>query len=261
MSKLSKIFNIAKHEMMKELRYIDTSSRPKKILFDHLPKCAGSSLNFYLAKHYPRRKIFSINGSNPTTSIDIFKNKSERERHSYELIKGHLGHELMNFVHPETIKITILREPVERVISHYYYAKRTPQHYMYKVIHDSNVSLDDYVSLNPDGELSNWYISHFTGLSAEEVKSKPQYSISKASAEVIERYDLIGFLDKYSEFIENLKRLTKLRDTYKHVKINTTVGRPSIDDIPLDTIQKITESNAIDIDFYNNIKSNAVVYS
>lgn len=48
-----------------EIRYAQSSKQPMKILFDHIPKCVGSTWNMYLQKHYPRRKIFTLNSRNP----------------------------------------------------------------------------------------------------------------------------------------------------------------------------------------------------
>ena len=92
-------------EMKKEFLYSLSASRPRKILFDHLPKCGGSSLNVYLEAHYPKRKTFSTNGLNPTASVDDFKNLSQRKRHGYDLVKGHLAHNLLEYAHPECLTL------------------------------------------------------------------------------------------------------------------------------------------------------------
>ena len=86
-------------------------SQYKKILFDHLPKCGGTSLNKYLEVNYPSQKIFSINGLNPRVSIDEFKKLPISKRYEYDLVKGHAGNQLLDYVHPGCLKVTVLREP------------------------------------------------------------------------------------------------------------------------------------------------------
>ena len=132
-----------KQELRNEIQYFVLASRPRKILFDHLPKCGGSSLNAYLEAHYPMRKRFSI-GRNPTASVDEFKAFSRYKRHGYDLVKGHLAHKLLDYAHPECLKITVFREPVDRIVSHYYYAKRNETHYLYSKILKSRMNLEEY---------------------------------------------------------------------------------------------------------------------
>lgn len=36
--------------------------RPAKVLFDHLPKCGGTTINLYLPANYPERFVYIIDG-------------------------------------------------------------------------------------------------------------------------------------------------------------------------------------------------------
>ena len=117
---IAKLMAKIKQEIKREIFSYFSKENPNKILFDHLPKCGGSSLNKYLEMHYPRRRTFSIDGYHPEVSVEKFKNLSKKNRHGYDLVKGHLAHELLDYVHPECLKVTVLREPVDRIISHYY---------------------------------------------------------------------------------------------------------------------------------------------
>ena len=244
-----------KQELIKEFLYLFSASRPRKILFDHLPKCGGSSLNAYLEAHYPKRKTFSTDGLNPDASVNEFRKLSQRERYGYDLVKGHLAHKLLNYVHPECLKVTVFREPVERVVSHYYYAKRTPEHYLYSKIHQSQMSLEDYVTSNLSGEVRNWYTSHFAGLLAEKAETRPEESITRAFEVVLKRFDIIGFLDDFSLFVETLRKEAKLRYEYQNEKINITEERPGLNDIDRSILGKIEEINQLDIALFRRIRN------
>lgn len=253
-TRVRKIVARAMQEMKKELQYSLSPSRPRKILFDHLPKCGGSSLNVYLDAHYPKRKTFSINGFNPTASVDDFKNLSQRKRHGYDLVKGHLAHMLLNYIHPECLKVTVFREPVDRIISHYYYAKRTPAHYLYSKIHSSEMSLEDYATSGLSGELRNWYTTYFSGLTANDAEGTPEEAITKAVDAVLNRYDIIGFLDDFYSFVETLRSQAGLRYEYQNKKNNVTQDRPRRNDIAQSVIIKIEKVNHLDIALYKKIK-------
>lgn len=241
--------------MKKEIRYF--MSRPKKILFDHLPKCGGSSLNAYLAAHYPKRKVFSINGINPTESLKEFKSLSRHKRHSFDIVKGHLAHELFDFTHPNILKITVLREPVDRIISHYYYAKCKGNHYLHTKILESGMTLEEYASSDLSGELRNWYTTHFSGYSISDAESSPKESIARATEVILKRYNILGFLDDFTSFTKKLQNQAHLWSEYQDMRVNVTKKRPPLEVIPLTTIDRIEKINFLDIALYRNIRDMA----
>ena len=49
-------------------------------------------------------------------------------RHKYDLIAGIQAQQLIDYAHPECLKISILREPVDRIISHYYFVCQATAH-------------------------------------------------------------------------------------------------------------------------------------
>jgi len=246
--------------LRKEFLCFFSTVKPRKVLFDHLPKCGGSSLSRYLTTHYPRRKTFSLDGQNPTRlvlSLNKFKSLSERDRYGYDLIKGHLAHELLDYVHPECLKVTVLREPLDRIISHYYYAKRTPTHYLYPKIHQSGMGLEEYATSGLSDELRNWYTTHFSGLSLDDVERRPEESIAKALEVIPKRYDIVGFLDNFSSFLEMLRNQAKLRDEYDEYKerVNITQEREKLSHIEESVMNKIKEVNKIDVVLYREVRA------
>lgn len=247
---LPRIFN----EIRKELRYAIPSRRPRRILFDHIPKCAGSTLGKYLQAHYPRRKTFATDGRRPAESIARFLDLPESRRHAFALIKGHQAGLLIDAVHPETLKITVLREPVDRIVSHYYFAKRTQSHYLYDKIHRKKMSLKDYVEAEFSHELKNHYTLHFSGLSLKQAEADPDASIALA-LEKIRRFDLVGFQDDLSGFIESLRREGGLSRPIPKRKTNVTQNRKNVQDLDDATREMIVASNALDLQLFQKVQN------
>lgn len=241
-------------ELKKERRYYFSARQPRRILFDHLPKCGGSTLNTYLGKHYPQRRIFSIIGSNPWASVGEFKGGSEHKRYKYDLIQGHHAKQLIDFVHPDCLKVTVLREPIDRIISHYSYARTRPKHYLYQKIHQSNMSLDNYVTSGISPELRNFYTTHFSGLTIDDAESNPEKAINSALEMVLNTYDIVGSLDNFPAFTERLRDQAGLRYKYQNTRENVTKGRVSIDDVPMSTISTIEQVNHLDMILYKKIR-------
>ncbi len=237
-----------------EIFYHLIPNRPKKILFDHLPKCGGSTLKTFLIKHYPKKKSFLTNGWDPGDSVRKFKQMPLSSRHKYCLIQGHLANQLMDDADPACLKVTLLRDPVERIISHYFFVKRTEKHYLHRTIQDSGISLEDYACSDLSDELNNWYTTHFSGFTTEMVTKNPEGAVAAAVENVLKRFDIIGFLDDFSTFIETLRKRANLRYAYNDDKVNVTVDRPKTANIPPSTIKLIEQKNKLDIAFYHNLR-------
>lgn len=241
-------------EVKKQLLNLVALKRPRKILFDHLPKCGGSTLNTYLEAHYPSRRTYSTDGWEPEKSVEEFKRFSKHKRYGFHLVKGHLANELIDLAHPECLKITVFREPVDRLVSHYFFAKETPRHYLYPKIHALALSLEAYIESGLSGELRNWYTTHFTGLSLSEAEADPENSVKLAFDNVSRKYDVIGFLDSFTVFTSTLRERAHLRLTYQNKKANVTKKRVALAEVEQSAINKIKQINHLDIELYKRLR-------
>lgn len=241
-------------ELKKNFHYIFSNHKPNRILFDHLHKCGGSSLNNYLETHYPARKVFSTNGRRPEKSVKEFQNLPQSKRYQYLLIKGHLANQLIDYIHPDHLKITLLRNPVDRIVSLYYYAKESPKHNLYLEINQAGMSLEDFATSDITIEVRNRYTTHFAGLSPIDVELHPKNALNTA-INTIKEYDVIGFLDDFVNFTDSLRLQAELKYKYDNKRINVTKKRAAIDEIPLSVINTIKEINYLDLELYEKIRS------
>lgn len=254
----------ASFHLKRELSYLDIRHRPKRILFDHLPKCAGLTLNAYLEWHYPRRKVFSTNPKKASSAeyrvdydvlIEKFRSLPEKKRHQYDLVTGHFSNELIGFVHPQCLKVTVLRDPVERIISHYFFVKSLPEHYLHSIVENNAMSLEDYATSRLSDELQNWYVTHFSGLSLQEAEARPDAAVEKAVDYVVEQYDLVGFLDDFSTFVQRLRQAANLRNDYQErERVNVTKNKPDSKTIAESTLAIIRQENHLDVAFYQAVR-------
>lgn len=237
--------------------------KPKSILYDHLPKCAGTTVSNYLTSAFPSRYVFALSGVNPEESVEEFKNLPQRKRDKIKLVSGHLAHKLLEYVHEDTIPIVVFRDPIERIISHYYYVKRTKIHYLHEKLEKENIQLKDYCSSNLSSELQNYYVTHFTGLSISDVENNPKKAVELAFNIIISKYHLIGFQDSIPAFLKELAQLANLNKTYKNKVLNKTNDRIKLEELQQSVIDNLSQENYLDIELYKKLiasRQNGVIH-
>ena len=89
-----------------------------QLYFLHIPKTAGTTLYALLDQHYPLKDICPEQLSSKVKKIPL------EELARYRLIHGHLDYNFIKLLPKKPIIITMLRDPVERIISLYEYWKR-----------------------------------------------------------------------------------------------------------------------------------------
>jgi len=117
------------------------------------------------------------------------------------------------------------------------------------------MGLEQYATSDLSDELRNFYTTHFSGLTLNDAERNPKESVEKAVDVVFERYDIIGFLDNFTSFIQELRAHANLHHEYPNIKLNVTQDRPSLDGVPLSTRKTLEEANYLDIDFYKKVEA------
>lgn len=241
--------------MLPELKRAVSFSRPKKLLFDHLPKCGGSSLGRYFSAQYIPRRVFTTNGLTPLDSVREFKEYPEKKRYSFDLVQGHCVHELLDYVHPECIKATLFRDPVDRIVSYYFYARqRDKGHYLYSTLNDTGMGLDEFVGSDLTSEIRNFYTCHFLGIEPCVAESAPQESVAKAADLIRRTYDVFGFLEDVGAFVRRVSDNVGFSNRIDLPRANATKGRLKLCEVSDSVIRKIEDVNFLDVELYKILK-------
>lgn len=229
----------------------------RTLIFIHIPKAAGTTLHRIIERQYPRNTIYTINGANVQKSIQEFKNLSEIERQKIRCLKGHMPFGLHKYLPRPAAYITLLRNPVDRIISHYYYVLRTPSHYLYNVVTSENMSLSDYVSSGISPELTNGQTRLISGvervdsITGDEPVSADILEIAKRN---LQDYFIVGGLsERFDESLILFKSLLRWRNIF-YIKQNVTRSRPSKREIPRKTMEVIEKHNKLDMELYEFAK-------
>ena len=232
------------------------NNQQNSLLFIHIPKAGGSTLNSIIQRHYDLDSIFKINGNCPKASIDKFKNLTEAERKRIKLVNGHMSFGLHDFLPNASTYITMLRHPVERIISHYYYVLRTPNHYLHDKVTSQNMNLKDYISSGISQELENDQTRLLSGIGQKNfnLDRSSNDMLEAAKRNLTEKFVVVGLTEKFDETLILLQEKLGFKHIL-YIEKNVTKDRPKIQNISEETAKLIKQKNQLDIELYKYAES------
>jgi hypothetical protein len=232
----------------------EMQDRERALIFLHIPKAAGSTLHRIIKRQYPKRAIFTVDGSRIRESIDEFKSLSEEERAEIRCLKGHMPYGLHQYLPRPSVYITVLRDPVDRIISHYYFVLRTPGHFLHQDVISKKMSLEDYVNSDLSSELNNGQVRLLSGLeSVDSIYGHGPVSrsvLEAAKANLQNHFFAVGLSERFEESVLLFKDMLGWTRTY-FVKENVTQKRPTKSDVSKQILKRIEQYNALDIELYD----------
>lgn len=222
------------------------------IIFVHIPRTAGTTLHTILDRQYRREQIYSTNPTpdRPSASVDEFKRLSAAQIAQIRLLRGHLPFGLHEFIAGPSVYFTLLREPVERVISYYYYIRREPLHYLHDYTLMQGMTLkrciESRVSLSTDNFQTRmlsgfWDQGAYGGCTHE--------TLELAKENLRERFRVVGLTERFDETLLLLKKEFGWGNIF-YVRQNVTHGRPEPSKLPPDALSTIRNDNQLDAELY-----------
>jgi hypothetical protein len=234
------------------MKLFEKKANKTTVFFLHIPKCAGSTLSFEIIKNqYKSGKYVFFYDQGYPVMVDRLKGMSRAEQRKIECIAGHFFFGIQEYyiARPVTF-ITILRDPIERVISHYYFVLRSNTHYLHKAVTQNNLTLKEYVVNKLSTELNNGQARILAGLEWNVPYGEcPQALLDKAKENLETHFIAVGLTEKFDEFLRLLNH--KLGwDTHVQKKQNVGKNRLKRADIDNETLAIIEKYNQLDIQLY-----------
>src|SRR5271154_1133422 len=96
------------------------------LVFVHLRKTAGTTVSHVMWRQFGRAQAININAPAVQAANEKWNTMSPERRAGVKCVRGHLPYGPDLFAPRKTTCFTILRDPVERVVSEYYFNLRNP---------------------------------------------------------------------------------------------------------------------------------------
>jgi len=221
---------------------------PNTIIFLHIPKTGGRSLQAILLRKYPSDEAI-INAHDRLNEIAQWSDERKRK---IRYLQGHLTYGVHKLLPQKCSYITTLRDPIERVISHYYFMKRATNHSLNKIILQQNMNLEDYIKSGVSNELNNDQTKIIAGIPKKSpIQLDEMLRIAKNNID--KEFLAVGVLEEFNKTLLMLKKHLDLQNIFYGIR-NQTIERPQQEQISNRTLQIINENNYADIELYDHVK-------
>jgi hypothetical protein len=256
---------------------------PPPLYFAHIPKTAGVALSGLLASAYGTRNRLSL------WVPHQFAEYTLHDLRKYRCCTCHWGPGLYELIgRTDFILITMLRDPVERVLSAILYhqeaIKYRSKHWMPDYLErmqpfvkaDMRACLEaaefteiarngqtaylgisrDYRPYLKDGEIGGSVHKLQWPMNNAPQKNTDQAKIAAQARKWLESMAVVGITERFSESVELICEMIGIRPPADLPKKNIGSGKPSVDvhgyraTIPRDLIERIEELNCYDRELY-----------
>ncbi len=223
------------------------------VIFIHIPKAAGSTLRAIIQNQYKRHVMYAIDGRRVKESVEEFKILPLSHREKIRVLLGHMLFGLHEYIPRPSTYITILRDPVERVISNYYYVLRKPAHRMHDEVTSQKMTLKEYVESKINTQLNNGQTRVISGINDVLFGKCTNEMFERAKKNIENHFSVVGLTERFDETLILLQRVLAWRRPFYIMK-NVTKNRPVKENISEDTLNTIEYYNKLDIALYKFAK-------
>jgi hypothetical protein len=216
------------------------------IAFVHIPKTAGASVKTMFARAFSIGAVidagnYLLNPERAVTTVSgdrIARGRVAVGHIPYGLFRAHLR--------SDTRYVTLLRDPVDRVLSYYHsHIRRTRRTEEARVV--TTDSLQEAIELRLP-EIGNLATRFLCGDSAP-MDELPADALDRAKAN-LGQFDFVGVTERFDESIVAMQRVLGLPPV-AYEREHVSEGRPSAEEVPEAQRQLIIEMNALDLDLYD----------
>ena len=173
------------------------------------------------------------------------------------LVAGHMPYGVYRFSNQRVSYFTFLREPIDRVVSAYYYVKRTTEHPMHHRV-AAGMSLLQYIQVAEDNrqtrQLGRYDFAEILTLQKYWWARIPLRGINRehlaVAKETLRSCDFVGLYENFAEDVCELFERLGLPRPLDIPRVLESVGRPRVAELEPHIVEEIRKEHIFDCELY-----------
>lgn len=221
------------------------------LVFTHIQKTAGNSVIAYLRSCVTAERVVRIHEFEMSSREKISEALAEKFG-LYDVVAGHIPfcRRVDKLIDRPTFNISIMREPVDRVVSLYFYLKANASWLdQGKHIVDQKITLEQFA--NSDAYFDNHMVRMMCDLEPISVAKAccTREMLEQAKVNLINHFLLVGLTESAPDYINMLSSLfCWSRDDMPRENVNEK--RSPLSSAPASALQALGEVNSYDVELY-----------
>lgn len=213
------------------------------LIFVHIQKTAGQTFRAILNEKYGTEKCLEIGKSAHHTSIECLAAMSENERSQFQCVMAHLPYGLHLYFNKSYSYFTLLRDPLERAASQFFYICRTPTNKRYSLIKETGFCFLSYIENDEFGRPDNMQVRYIINdFRKNKIDSD---DLKLAESALLDKFTSFGITERFEDSIKLFEKTLNWGNTFYKSK-NITPNRPSLSSLPSKALDLLKEKNYFD---------------
>jgi len=227
---------------------------PERVLFMHIPKTGGSTIEAIMKRKSFPGNAFFLDSSNPLANLDRLYSLGEEELENISLLYGHFDYGIHGIFSTPSTYVTMLRNPMDRVISHFFYVKNSPEHFLYDQV-KSIQTIPEYLTAGLSTELDNGQVRMLAGIGSFNGQTVPFGEVTKAHLELaitnMENHFLyVGLQEYFDVSLLQMGKILRLGKMSYH-SLNINKNKPGTLKLDSGTLEILRKYNYYDLQLYD----------
>lgn len=230
----------------------DNESQGGLLVFVHIPKTGGTTLNSMLAHQYPAAQAYEImmRGMSATAAAPLIsfskirRLKRTLRSRQMRVIHGHFDLSLGPLMPDGAQFFTFLRNPVDRAISHYFHYRNNPSDPIHALA--MRADLKEWVTASGLVEMDNGQTRRLAGEMGRPVGTVTQEMLERAKTN-LKKFAVVGLTERFEES-QVLLRHAFSWPVCRYPARN--VGERQAGGFDIDMLDAIRRHNRFDLELY-----------
>lgn len=231
----------------------------RPVVLQAIPLASHGLAQIVVLRQYADRPQYRFTGH--PAAEEKFREMPEAERASFDIVWGPLRYGIQEAMpgYGRGARIpflTMLRDPVERVIAHYYFVLSAPTHYLYRRITAANWTLHDYIANEATIELDNDQVRCLNAVPHRQIPfGKVTRAMLDEARRALDHPDTIfGLTEYFDETLLIYARAMGWEDV-RYLGRGMRSQTPQAPQVPAETLDLIRRTNALDIELYEHARA------